>query len=244
MAHLTGDLLGLLDLLDAERAVVVGHDWGSMIAWNLAQRHPERLRGVVGMSVPFVPRGSNPPIATIRAALGDTFFYMVYFQEPGVAEADLDADPAETMLRFLAGMGTTDPEASARMSAPYGDMGMVERLAKPEGLPDWLTQDELDVYAAEFSRTGFHGGISWYRNIDRNWERSEDLAGVGVDVPALFLTGSQDPVNLMLSADTMPRWVPDLRGSHVIDGAGHWVQQEKPDEVNAFLLEFLAGLDV
>ncbi len=123
------------------------------------------------MSVPFVPRGSSPPIATMRAALGDTFFYMVYFQEPGVAEADLDADPAETMLRFLAGMGTYDPEAGARMSAPYGDMGMVERLPKPDGLPDWLTQDELDVYAAEFSRTGFHGGISWYRNIDRNWER-------------------------------------------------------------------------
>src|SRR5947209_8130904 len=148
--HLTGDLVAILDEVGEEKAVFVGHDWGSMVVSAMAQRHPERVRGVVNMSVPFLPRGDSPPIATMREAFGDTFFYMVYFQDIGVAEADLGADAAETMSRFLAGPSGGDDGAAARMFAPYGEMGMVERLPKPAGLPAWLTQEELDHYAAEF----------------------------------------------------------------------------------------------
>ena len=240
--HLTGDLVALVDAVGEEQAVFVGHDWGAMVVWALAQRAPERVRGVVGMSVPFLPRGDRAPIAAMKAALGDMFFYVVYFQEPGVADADLGADPAETMTRFLAGVGSSDASAATRMFAPYGEMGMVERMPEADGLPEWLAQDELDHYIAEFTRTGFTGGINWYRNFDRNWERSAHLSDTKVEVPALFVTGASDPVSLMTPSSIMDEWVTDLRGKVVIDGAGHWVQQEKPAEVNAALLDFLAGL--
>ena len=239
---LTGDLLALVDAVGEEQAVFVGHDWGALVVWSLAQRAPERVRGVVGMSVPFTPRGSTPPVASMRAAFGDSFFYVVYFQEPGVADADLGADPAKTMTRFLAGVAPGDGSGAARMFAPYGEMGMVDRLPEAHGLPSWLTQDELDHYIAEFSRTGFTGGLNWYRNLERNWERSPHLAGVKVEVPALFVTGVNDPVNVMIPSTIMDEWVPDLRGKVVIDGAGHWVQQEKPAEVNAALVDFLADV--
>jgi pimeloyl-ACP methyl ester carboxylesterase len=242
--HLRGDLLGLLDDIGAERAVFVGHDWGSIITWSMATRCPERMAAVVGMSVPFVPRAAAPPIASVKAAFGDTFFYMVYFQEPGVADADLGADPTKTMTRFLAGMGTDDPDAAARMFAPYGDMGMVERMPDPKGLPGWLSQAELDHYIAEFTHCGFFGPVSWYRNMDRNWELDADLDGAKVTIPSLFITGGNDPVRMMVPESTMDGWLLDHRGSHIVDGAGHWVQQEKPDAVNAALLAFLAGLDL
>jgi pimeloyl-ACP methyl ester carboxylesterase len=242
IVHLRGDLLGLLDDIGAERAVFVGHDWGSIVVWSMALRHPERVAGVVGMSVPFVPRPPMPPIAMMRAAFGDTFFYMVYFQEPGVADVELAQDTRETMTRFLAGVGSDDPDAAARMFAPYGEMGMVPRLPKPNGLPAWLTQAELDHYIEEFEHCGFFGPVSWYRNMDRNWELDADLADRHVTVPSLFITGSNDPVRMMAPEAAMDGWLDDHRGSHIVDGAGHWVQQEKPDEVNAALLAFLDSL--
>jgi pimeloyl-ACP methyl ester carboxylesterase len=238
--HLTGDLVALLDHIGEERAVFVGHDWGAMVVWALAQRAPERVAGVVGMSVPFVPRGPTPPVATMRAAFGDTFFYIVYFQEPGVADANLGADVATTMRRFLAGLRADgDPGAGAAMFEPYGDKGMVERMSEPKELPSWLSQDELDVYVEAFTRSGFTGPLSWYRNLDRNWELSEHLADRHVEMPALFITGSVDPVRMMMPESVMDGWVDDLRGAVIVDDAGHWVQQEKPTEVNAALLEFL-----
>ena len=240
--HLRGDLLGLLDGIDAERAVFVGHDWGSIVVWSMALRCPERMGGVVGMSVPFIPRPPTPPIAAMRAAFGDTFFYMVYFQEPGVADVELGEDVRETMTRFLAGMGSDDPDAAARMFAPYGEMGMVARLPKANGLPAWLSQDELDHYVEEFEHCGFFGPVSWYRNMDRNWELDADLAGHHVEIPSLFITGGNDPVRMMVPESSMDGWLDDHRGSHIVDGAGHWVQQEKAADVNAALLAFLDSL--
>ena len=242
--HLRGDLLALLDEIGAPKAVFVGHDWGSIITWSMSTRCPERMAAVVGMSVPFIPRADAPPIASMKQAFGDTFFYMVYFQEPGVADADLGADPAKTMTRFLAGMSSDDPDAAARMFAPYGEMGMVDRMPEPKGLPGWLAQAELDHYIEEFTHCGFFGPVSWYRNMDRNWELDADLAGAKVTIPSLFITGGNDPVRMMMPESTMDGWLTDHRGSHIIDGAGHWVQQEKPTEVNEALLTFLAGLDL
>jgi pimeloyl-ACP methyl ester carboxylesterase len=241
--NLTGDLLGLLDALGEERGVFVGHDWGALVVWQLALLAPERVAGVVGMSVPFMPRAPMPPVALMRQALGDTFFYVTYFQEPGVADADLARDPATTMRRMLAGL--TVPEGGVAGIASFGandGRGFVDRLPEPDGLPEWLTQPELDHYIAEFTRTGFTGGINWYRNFDRNWGLTEHVASAKVTVPSLFIGGRSDPVLLMTPPSVMDGWLDDHRGSVLIDGAGHWVQQEKPDEVNAALVQFLADI--
>lgn len=239
--HLTGDLLGLLDEAGHERAAFVGHDWGAMVVNGVAALYPERCAAVMTMSVPLLPRGGIAPTELFKMAFGDSFFYMLYFQEPGVADADLGRDPADTMTRMLAGLTVPDGgqlDASG-LSAPDGT-GFVDRLPKPDGLPAWLSQDELDHYIAEFTRTGFTGGISWYRNLDRNWATTAQLDGHRLEMPAAFVTGVNDPVNLMSPAAVMEGYVQDLRFTRFVDGAGHWVQQEKPDDVNAALLEFLS----
>jgi pimeloyl-ACP methyl ester carboxylesterase len=232
-----------MDRLDIDRAVVVGHDWGSMVAWTLALRHPERFAGVVGMSVPFMPRGEMSPVQVFRQLFANNFFYILYFQEPGVADADLGADPAKTMRRFLAGVNSGGDPASAAISMSAADgRGFVERLPEPTGLPGWLKQEELDHYTAEFERTGYTGGLNWYRNLDRNWELTADLAGRKVEIPSLFIGGSADPVLFMAPPSVSAGWLTDHRGDILIDGAGHWVQQESPDEVNSALLEFLGSV--
>jgi pimeloyl-ACP methyl ester carboxylesterase len=243
MPHLTGDLLALLDDVGAERATFVGHDWGSMIVWQQALRHPERVTGVVGMSVPIMARSVAPPIQMLRQIMGDNFFYMLFFQEPGPADEDLGRDPATTMRRMLCGTSVAGDEmaraeATARMFAP-GPEGFVGRMREPDGLPGWLSEAELDHYIAEFTRTGFTGGINWYRNIDRNWELSLQLDGAKVEVPSLFIGGADDPVLVMSPPGVADELLTDHRGNVIIPAAGHWVQQEKPDEVNAALIGFL-----
>ncbi len=236
--HLTGDMLGVLDDLGEERGIFVGHDWGSMVVWHLSLLAPERVAGVVGMSVPFLPRGPMPPVQMMRAVLGDSFFYILYFQEPGVADAELARDARTTMRRMLAGV-KVDPNVTPDPSFMANDgRGFVDRIPEPDGLPDWLSDAELDHYATEFARTGFTGGINWYRNFDRNWELTPQLEGAKVQVPSMFIGGSADPVLIMSPPSVSEGWLTDHRGDVVIDDAGHWVQQEKPDEVNAALIDF------
>jgi pimeloyl-ACP methyl ester carboxylesterase len=242
--HLTDDLLGVLDDVGVEKATFVGHDWGSMVVGQMALLHPERMTGVVAMSVPLLPRGPMSPVALMRMVFGDGFFYILYFQEPGVADADLGADPGDTMTRMLAGLSVQvdDPDAIAGLASPDG-RGFVDRLPKPSALPDWLSQEELDHYIEVFTRTGFTGGINWYRNLDRNWETTPQLADAHVAIPSAFITGSADPVNVMSPAGVMDGHALDHRGNTIVEGAGHWVQQEAPDEVNAALLQFLGSLE-
>ncbi|HEY2813033.1 MAG TPA: alpha/beta hydrolase [Acidimicrobiales bacterium] len=238
--HLTADLLGILDDLGEEKAIFVGHDWGSLVVWQLSLLAPERVAGVVGMSVAFIPRGPMPPVELMRMAFKDSFFYIVYFQEPGVADADLARDTATTMRRLLAGVRVDEGDAVALPGDAAADdgRGFVERMAEPDRLPEWLSQDELDHYVAEFSRTGFTGGINWYRNFDRNWHLTERIDGAKVSMPSLYIGGKLDPVLLMTPPTLGHDFLTDHRGDVLIDGAGHWVQQEKPDEVNAALIDF------
>ena len=241
--HLTGDLLAILDDLSAPEAVFVGHDWGAIVVWQLALMAPDRVRGVVGMSVPFTPRPSGPPTEIWKAIFGDQFFYMLYFQEPGPADTELGADPARTMRRLLANGSVRGDGSGSALGGDDADLGFVDRMPEPAQLPDWLTQEELDHYASEFSRTGFTGGINWYRNFDRNWEMTPHLADARVQVPSFFIGGRDDPVLLMRPPESQDEWLTDHRGTVLIDGAGHWVQQEAAEPVNDALLGFLRELD-
>ncbi|MDI2030349.1 alpha/beta hydrolase [Saccharopolyspora sp. TS4A08] len=239
--HLSGDLIALLDELGEEKAVFVGHDWGSMVVWQTALLHPERVAGVCGMSVPFTPRPPVPPTEAFRARYGKNFFYILYFQEPGVADAELNARPAETMRRMLAGT-RVEPDRPGGMDVADDGRGFVDRFPEMTELPSWLSQDELDFYIGEFTRTGFTGGLNWYRNFDRSWERTPQLAGAKVEVPSFFIGGTADPVIAMTPPSIQEPWLSDSRGSVLVEGAGHWVQQEAPEEVNTAILGFLDSI--
>ncbi|WP_407695153.1 alpha/beta fold hydrolase [Mycolicibacter icosiumassiliensis] len=238
IAALTGDLVGLLDDVGAQRAIWIGHDWGGPVVWSAAQLHPDRVAGVAGLSVPPVPRPQAPPTEAFRNIFGENFFYMLYFQEPGIADAELDSDPARTMRRMMGSLSPGDRESALLMTAP-GPMGFIDRLAEPAARPDWISADELDHYIAEFTRTGFTGGLNWYRNLDRNWEIMTTPPAATIDSPTLFIAGSADPVLAFTRRDRAAELVTGPYRELIIDGAGHWLQQERPDEVNAVLLEFL-----
>jgi pimeloyl-ACP methyl ester carboxylesterase len=242
--QLTADVVGLLDDVGAERAVWIGHDWGAIVVWNAPLLHPDRVAAVAALSVPPVPRAQMPPTQAFRKRFGENFFYMLYFQEPDVADAELGGDPARTMRRMMGGLRTSDDHSAAiRMVAP-GPEGFIDRLPETDGLPDWISQDELDHYIGEFSRTGFTGGLNWYRNLDRNWETTPELAGAKISVPCLFIAGTADPVLAFTRADRASELICGPYRQVMIDGAGHWLQQERPDEVNATLLDFLNGLEL
>ncbi|WP_343601870.1 alpha/beta hydrolase [Mycobacterium sp.] len=240
VADLSADLVGLLDDVAAERAVLVGHDWGAPTVCATAQLHPDRVAAVVNLSVPPVPRAQVPPTQAFRKIFGEAFFYMLYFQEPGVADAELDADPATTMRRMMCGL-RAGGQAGQQMARP-GPQGFIERLPEPDGLPDWISQPELDHYIAEFTRTGFTGGLNWYRNLDRNWEIMADPVAATIGVPTLFIGGTDDPVLAFTRRDRVAEVVSGPYREVMIDGAGHWLQQERADEVNAALVDFLSGL--
>ncbi|OMC51808.1 epoxide hydrolase [Mycobacterium sp. IS-836] len=242
--ELTADIVGLLDDVGAERAVWVGHDWGAPVAWHAPLLHPDRVSAVVGLSVPPLPRSHVAPTKAWRKLFGENFFYILYFQEPGVADAELNADPARVIRRMMGGLRTSGgQDALVRMATP-GPAGFIDRLPEPDGLPDWISQDELDRYIEEFSRTGFTGGLNWYRNFDRNWETTPELDGAKISVPCLFIGGSADPVLSFTRADRASQVVSGPYRQVMLDGAGHWLQQERPDEVNAALLDFLNGLEL
>ncbi|HVS50623.1 MAG TPA: alpha/beta hydrolase [Candidatus Dormibacteraeota bacterium] len=243
MLRLVGDVVGLLGVLEESPAVVVGHDWGAPVAWNTALFRPDLVRGVVGLSVPFRPRGSLPPLVAYRKHIGDRF-YQLYFQEPGVAEKELDQDPARTMRSFLFAASGDSPELANMM---VGDEGWVAGMSQPERLPAWLSEADIDHFAAEFERTGFRGGLNWYRNIDRNWAESAPWQGAKVTVPALYAVGDRDPVYHFPGgkdlAAGLKKFVPNLTATIVLEGCGHWIQQERPEAVNEALLEFLKSLE-
>jgi pimeloyl-ACP methyl ester carboxylesterase len=250
LLHLVGDIVGLLDALGEPTAVIAGHDWGAPVAWHAALLRPDRFRAVIGLSVPFVPRRPTRP-TTAMPQTADAIFYQLYFQEPGVAEAELERDPRSTIQTVLYWGSGDSPRPPVERGA--GGVGMVPRnggflgaRGVPAPLPPWLTDADVDFYAGEFSRTGFRGGLNWYRNIDRSWEMLAPWAGATVTVPALYMAGDRD---LVLGFRGMDRLlpalklvVPNLRDAIILPGCGHWTQQERPAEVNAAMLDFLKSL--
>jgi pimeloyl-ACP methyl ester carboxylesterase len=250
LLHLVGDVIGTLDALGAETAVVVGHDWGAPVAWHAALLRPDRFRGVVGLSVPYRPRGTAPP-TSLMPQTDDAMFYQLYFQAPGIAEAELARDVRGTIRRLLYSFsGEGFPSVSAR--SPFGGAmvakrgGVLDGTVAPDVLPGWISEADIDVFAGEFAHTGFRGGLNWYRNIDRNWELLASYADARVTVPALYVAGDRDLVVAFPGMDqliaNLSRFVPDLRGTSILPGCGHWTQQERPGEVTDAILSFLKKL--
>jgi epoxide hydrolase A/B len=241
--QLTADLCGLLDHYGWESAAFSGHDWGSMVVWEMGRLHAERVSSICNMSVPY-SNASGPPTQIFRHLFGDRFFYMLYFQEVGPAEAEFDADPrrfVRTMLYSAGGEGMADATALLRDAPAEGTKFLDILTPAPDVLPEWLTERDVDVYVEGLTRGGLFGPVSFYRNLDANWERSKDIPASVYTMPTAFVTGSLDPVNFMMpgAAEAMADALPDFRGATVIDGAGHWVQQERPAETNTALLAFL-----
>jgi pimeloyl-ACP methyl ester carboxylesterase len=249
--HLVGDMIGVLDALGEKTAVVVGHDWGAPVAWHAALMRPDRFRAVVGLSVPYRPRGSIAP-TTVMPQNAEASFYQLYFQAPGVAEAELEQDAAISLRKILySGSGDVPRRnpggpGGARVGMVPRAGGFLTRMPSPEKLPAWLTDADLDFYVQQFKHSGFRGGLNWYRNIDRNWELMAPYAGASVTVPALYMAGDLDlvvsfPRMKEVIAD-LQRYIPQLRGTIMLPGCGHWTQQERAGEVNKALIEFLRGL--
>jgi pimeloyl-ACP methyl ester carboxylesterase len=243
--HLVGDIVGLFDALDAPTAVVAGHDWGAPVAWNTALWRPDRVRAVIGLSVPVTPRAPMRPTQMLDMAFGETFMYILYFQEPGIAEADLEKDVRKTIRGFMY-VASGDVDLSEIQWGRHGrDATMTDHFVDPATLPSWLTDDDVDFYVGEFERVGFRGGLNWYRNIDRTWELTAAWGDAVITPPALFIAGDRDGVIAMnpTAVEQLPNVVPNLRRTVMLEGCGHWTQQERPTEVNAAMLEFLASLD-
>ncbi|MBX2796887.1 MAG: alpha/beta hydrolase [Myxococcales bacterium] len=246
MTALAADIAGLVEALDEEQAILVGHDWGAPIVWSTALLHAERVRAVVGMSVPHVGRGGPMPPTELFASLhADRFFYISYFQALDVPEMEFETDVRSSLAKIY-WMNSGDATSEVRKAMRARKTGYLDGIQAPDVLPDWLSEADLDRYAEAFTRSGFSGGIHRYRNMDRDWHELADFDTARIPQPALFLAGEHDSVlRYAPGVDLMQLMAPffdDLRGQVVIPGAGHWVQQERPEAVNQALLAFLEGL--
>ena len=246
MERIVGDLIGLRKALSPDApAVLVGHDWGAPIVWNSALTHPEHFRAVAGMSVPFsgVPQRPFTEVFREHFTSQGRFFYQEYFQEPGVAEAEAEADPRNFVQRMMYSISGDVPPGD------YWDKPLGATFL--EGLPDpepvaWLTEDDLDFYEAEFTASGFRGPLNRYRNHEADYEWLQNWAGKRIEQPVLFIGGTRDPATFLFGAIEDPvalvkMFAPRAEG-HILDGVGHWTQQERPDEVNAVLIDWLKRL--
>jgi pimeloyl-ACP methyl ester carboxylesterase len=219
------DVVGILDELDIPHAVLIGHDWGATVCWTLALTHPERVSAVAGLSVPFFPRSPVPPMQILRERLGDDW-YQNWFQQVGPADRAMASQVARTVT------------ATEEWTEEWANRA----IDSPPPSASWLTERDLAVFVTALTRTGFSGGLNYYRNIDRNWRLTAHLDGKLIEQPSLFITGGDDIVRRFLPGTRMDGHMADLRGFVVLDGAGHWIQQERPDEVNRELIRFLASL--
>lgn len=247
MVRLVADNVGLVSALGETTATIIGHDWGAPIAWNSAMLRPDVFTAVAGLSVPFSPPGEIRPSVAMRAMAGDEEFYVEYFQEPGRAEAEIEADVRGWLLGFMfSGSGDApppDPSKGTIATIPRGAK-MRDRFSFPDPLPAWLTEADLDVYTSEFEHSGLRGPLNRYRNVDRDFEDLAAFRGARIDVPSLFIGGDRDGPTIWgaPAIAAFAHTLPQLRGSTVLPGCGHWTQQERPDEVNALLVDFLRSL--
>jgi pimeloyl-ACP methyl ester carboxylesterase len=249
---LVGDMVGLLAALPHKTAIIAGHDWGAPVAWNAALFRPDLFRAVVGLSVPFYGARTTftydhsiPPSQSMRREVGpDGFHYQLYFNQIGVAEADIEKDVRGWLAGFFHSLSADAPPEEVKL----GELKWGDRLdaafARPKARPDWMSDVDLDHYVAEFERTGFSSALNFYRAADLTWHEMAAWRGAQIKVPAAFIAGDRDVV-VLANPDIVanfPNEVPDLRGNSIIPGCGHWTQQERPEETNRFLLDFLTDV--
>lgn len=242
--HLCADLLGMIEHFGHDTAVFVGHDWGALVVWDLARLHPKRCDAVVGLSVPLTIWPMRPT-DLFRAVFGDRFFYMLYFQDVGPPERELEADVEASLRAILWGASGEGHREGPRPELPALGTGFLDTFPPPpQGLPPWIDVDEFDVYVDQFRRSGFFGPVSWYRNMDANHERTSSIPTSVMTMPTFFIGGTKDGViaDRLDAAEESNALAPHYRGSVLIPGAGHWVQQEAPVAVNTALLAFLGTL--
>lgn len=248
MERMVEDVAGVIEHLSPnDKAVVVGHDWGAPIVWNSALIRPDRIRAVAGLSVPYtgIPtRSFREAYEALFTAKG-RFFYQHYFQAEGVAEAELEADPRDSIRRFYYAISGDAPDGTWPKDKVVGD-SLLHRLPDPDPFPAWLTEADIAYYAAEFARSGFRGPLNRYRNHDRDFEYLSQFRGRKIEQPALFIGGERDLVLSMLGRGdlvaALKAEVPNLAGADILPGCGHWTQQERPAEVNARLIPWLKAL--
>lgn len=238
MEALTGDLAGLLDALGLERAVFVGHDWGGFVIWQMGVRHPERVAGLIGLNTPYTKRPPIDPIALYRQRFGDDF-YIVFFQEEGPAEALFEAD-IERFIRFMMRRNDITPEMFEQLPKErrsFSLQGALPHYDPKTCTQQFLSDAEIGVYVDAFKAGGLRGPINWYRNFSRNWQRSGHLADL-VTAPSLMIMAQNDLVLPPSAADGMEKYVPNL-ARVLIEGSGHWTQQEKPAETTAAIADWM-----
>ena len=242
--NLVSDIVGLVNTLGEERAVIVGHDWGAPVAWTSALLRTDMFRGLGLLSVPYSPRMPVRPAVMFKMITQQKNFYQDYFQEPGKVEQELETDVHRTMLAALY-CASGDAPAEDRFKFLFEkNQRFVDTFVIPDKLPPWLTEQDLAFFTNEFKQSGFRGGINWYRNMDRNWEMTPFLDGAKIIRPTVFAAGDRDVV-IEMAADgykNLENNVANLFKKHLIPGAGHWVQQERPAEINQLLIEFLRSL--
>lgn len=245
--HLVGDIVGLVAALGEKQAIIVGHDWGATVAWHAALLRPDVFPAVACMSVPFRQRGPAPPLRLLREA-GLNTHYWLYYQDVGVADAEYDRDPKATLRRRMYTGSGEAPRNRPSTHILQPGKGALDNTLEPDRLPSWLTDADLDYMAADLTRTGFRGGLNWYRNIDHNWELLAPWAGALVRQRALFIAGTEDLVISGVTGkaplEAMATTVPNLERKLLIEGAGHYIQMERPQLVNEALIPFLRGVTV
>ncbi|WP_432167567.1 alpha/beta fold hydrolase [Streptomyces sp. bgisy031] len=245
MLDLVDDNVALVHALGERSAVLVGHDWGATIAADSALLRPDVFRAVALLSVPYTPPGGPRPSDVFAGMGGDEELYVSYFQEPGRVEAEIEPDVRGWLAGIFAALSADTMPAPGAPDPHFVPRGARMRDRFPAGrLPAWLDEAELDVYAEEFERTGLTGALNRYRNMDRDWKDLAPHAGAPVAQPSLFIGGALDASTTWLSdaIAAYPTTLPGLRSSHLLEGCGHWIQQERGEDVNRILIEWLAGL--
>ncbi len=245
MVNMMADVIGIIDAFGEDTAILVGHDWGAPICWNTAALHPDRISAVAALSVPYRKRGKVSGIELWRRIYADKFFYQLYFQTEGVAESELEADVRTSLRKIYFALSGDAPVLDNWLQRPAGGT-LLEALTNPQSFPLWLTPEDLDYFTANFEASGFRGPINRYRNQERDFVDLPDMGVRPVAQPSCFIAGGKDIVRRFVPDHDLYEDVAmnctDLRFDRIIDGAGHWVQQEAPREVNAALIEFLASL--